>query len=106
MNRIRHMATQAINPTDSIDTTQTNELLHRAVAAQVGPRKAGVVYRNIDGDFKVLDVITDQSEARRILKRRSAQFAVVIIDTLRPDAQPFAVGSTWTGSDRVLKAVA
>lgn len=92
--------------TDSIDGTQANGLLARAVAAQVGPRKPGTVYRNIDGDFKVIDLITDPSEARRVLKRRSAQFAVVIIDTLRPDAEPFAVGSTWTGSDRVLKAVA
>jgi hypothetical protein len=91
---------------DSIDGTQADALLARAVAAQVGPRRPGVVYENVDGAFRVLDVTTNPSEARRILKRRAAQFAITVIDTLRPDAQPFAIGTVWTGSDRVLKAVA
>lgn len=86
--------------------TQPDEALRRVVAEQIGPRKPGVVYDNTDGAFRVLDVITNPSEARRILRRRSAQFAVIVIDTLRPGAEPFAVGSVWTGSDRVLKAVA
>ncbi|MEW2402158.1 hypothetical protein [Streptomyces sp. NPDC046862] len=90
------------------DTTtgQADENLRRVVAEQIGPRKPGVVYDNTDGAFRVLDVITNPSEARRILKRRSAQFAVIVIDTLRPGAEPFPVGTVWTGSDRVLKAVA
>jgi hypothetical protein len=80
----------------------TAEALRRVVAQQVGPRRPGTVYRNIDGAFRVLDVITDATEARRILGRRAAQFAITVIDVLRPDAEPFSIGSVWTGSDRVL----
>ncbi|MFF7631441.1 hypothetical protein [Streptomyces cyaneofuscatus] len=82
------------------------EALRQVIARDIGPRQPGVIYQNTDGAFRVLDVTTDASEARRILKRRAAQFAITIIDVLRPDAEPFAVGSVWTGSDRVLKAVA
>ncbi|MGO1025533.1 hypothetical protein ACTOXX_33720 [Streptomyces rubiginosohelvolus] len=82
------------------------EALRQVVAHQIGPRRPGVIYQNTDGAFRVLNVTTDPSEARRILKRRAAQFAITIIDVLRDDAEPFAVGSVWTGSDRVLKAVA
>lgn len=83
-----------------------NEALRRVVAGQIGPRVPGVVYDNVDGVFEVLDVVTDRSEARRILRRKAAQFAVIIRDVLRADGQPFAVGTVWTASDRVLKAVA
>ncbi|MFH8483581.1 hypothetical protein [Streptomyces sp. NPDC018055] len=82
------------------------EALRQVIARDIGPRQPGVIYQNTDGAFRVLNVTTDASEARRILKRRAAQFAITIIDVLRPDAEPFAVGSVWTGSDRVLKAVA
>lgn len=83
-----------------------NDLLRQVVAQQIGPRRPGVIYDNVDGRFEVLNVITDPNEARRILRRKAAQFAVIIRDTLRSDGQPFPVGSVWTGSDRVLKAVA
>jgi hypothetical protein len=101
MDRNRHMASRTSTPTN-----QADEALCRVTAAQIGPRRPGTVYDNVDGAFRVLDVITNPSEARRILKRRSAQFAIIVIDTLRPDAEPFPIGSVWTGSDRVLKAVA
>jgi hypothetical protein len=99
MQKVQHSTTNS-------SATQADESLRRVVADQIGPRRPGVIYSNVDGAFRVLDLITDPSEARRILKRRSAQFAVIVIDTLRPDAEPFPVGSVWTGSDRVLKAVA
>lgn len=92
-------------PLTAVDTDM-NEALRQVVAQQIGPRKPGVIYDNVDGRFEVLNVITDRTEARRILRRQAAQFAVIIRDTLRPDGQPFPVGSVWTGSDRVLKAVA
>lgn len=101
----RTPSTSTIPPT-SADARQADEALSRVVAGQIGPRKPGVVYDNVDGAFKVLEVVTDPAEARRILKRRSAQFAVIVIDTLRPNAQEFPIGTVWTGSDRVLKAVA
>lgn len=100
------------NPDSTTDFASTDhpsvmdEALRQVVARDIGPRRPGVVYENIDGAFRVLDVTTNPSEARRILKRRAAQFAITVIDTLRPDAQPFAIGTVWTGSDRVLKAVA
>lgn len=80
--------------------------LNQVVADEIGPRRPGVLYGNVDGVFKVLNVTTDRDEARRILKRRAAQFAITVIDVLRPDAEPFTICTVWTGSDRVLKAVA
>ncbi|GGZ82749.1 hypothetical protein [Streptomyces rubiginosohelvolus] len=94
----------ATNQNPAVDP-DINEALRQVVAHQIGPRRPGVIYENIDGAFRVLDVTTDPSEARRILKRRAAQFAITVIDVLRPDAEAFVVGSVWTGSDRVLKAV-
>ncbi|WP_063756881.1 hypothetical protein [Streptomyces sp. NRRL F-5135] len=83
---------------------QTDEALRRVVAEQIGPRRPGVLYDNQDGIFTVLDVITDPSEARRILKRRAAQFAVTVHDHITGTVS--TIGTVWTGSDRVLKAVA
>ncbi|MET8585767.1 hypothetical protein ABZX39_33590 [Streptomyces collinus] len=86
------------------DSTQVNEALRRVVADQIGPRRPGVVYDNASGIFAVRRVITDLSEARRVLKRRAAQFAVLVKDL--HDGTEHYTGATWTGSDRVLKAVA
>jgi hypothetical protein len=49
-------------------------------------------------------VVTDPSEARRILRRNAAKFAVLVRD-LHAGTEHYT-GAVWTGSDRVLKAVA
>jgi hypothetical protein len=78
------------------------------VVGQIGPRKPGVVYTDGVTNLRVVDVITSPSEARRILRRRAAQFAVIVRDLHPRPGQPveYATCATWTGTDRVLKAVA
>ncbi|MEV5915734.1 hypothetical protein AB0M00_43490 [Streptomyces chartreusis] len=71
---------------------------------QLGPRVEGTVYDNASGTFEVRRVVTDLAEARRILRRQSARFAVLIRD-LHAGTEHYT-GAVWTGSDRVLKAVA
>ncbi|MFF9003634.1 hypothetical protein ACF1GW_38715 [Streptomyces achromogenes] len=73
-------------------------------AQQIGPRTPGTVYDNASGVFRVLEVVTDPSEARRVLKRNAARFAVLVEDL--HTAGRHYTGAVWTGSDRVLKAVA
>jgi hypothetical protein len=73
-------------------------------AQQIGPRTPGTVYDNASGLFQVLAVVTDPSEARRILRRNAAKFAVLVRD-MHAGTEHYT-GATWTGSDRVLKAVA
>ncbi len=73
-------------------------------AEQIGPREPGVVYYDGASLVQVRAVVTDPSEARRILRRRSAQYAIEIIDLHTGDSR--FTGAVWTGSDRVLKAVA
>jgi hypothetical protein len=92
-------------------TTDTLQLaarptLNPSVSAQVGPRQSGVTYLNADGAFRVVKVITDPSEASRLLNRDSAQYAVWVVDTLRRNAEPFVVGSAWTCSDRIITKAA
>lgn len=89
MDRNRHMATRTSSHT---------------VNAQIGPRAEGTVYDNASGAFRVLAVITDPSEARRILRRNAARFAIRVLD-LHAGTEHYT-GAVWTGSDRVLKAVA
>ncbi|MFG2970820.1 hypothetical protein ACGFZS_46880 [Streptomyces sp. NPDC048288] len=74
------------------------------LAEDLGPRAQGTVYDNASGTFRVLEVVTDASEARRVLKRNAAQFAVLVEDL--HTAGRHYTGAVWTGSDRVLKAVA
>ncbi|CAL9625936.1 hypothetical protein SUDANB58_05943 (plasmid) [Streptomyces sp. enrichment culture] len=74
------------------------------VQEQIGPRQVGAVYQNVDGVFEVLALVTDPVEAARLLRRRAARFAVIVRDVLRPDGQPFPVGSVWTGSDYLVRA--
>jgi hypothetical protein len=73
------------------------------VADQIGPRAAGTVYDNATGLFEVRRVVTDLAEARRILRRRAAKFAILVRD-LHTGTEHYT-GAVWTGSDRVLKAV-
>lgn len=74
------------------------------ILTQIGPRTAGAIYTNTDGAFEVLALVTDPAEAARLLKRGAARFAVIVKDVLRPDGQPFAVGSVWTDSDHLVRA--
>ncbi|MFJ4717461.1 hypothetical protein [Streptomyces sp. NPDC088785] len=73
------------------------------VADAVGPRFPGAIYQNVDGRFEVLALITAPSDAAELLRRDSARWALVVRDTLRPDAIPFAVGSVWTTSDFLIR---
>ena len=104
-NRIGQAATSrtAITRTTP-DSVQADEALRRVTAQQIGPRKPGVVYYAGDRMVQVQSVITDLAEARRILRRNAARFAVLIRDL--HDGSEHYTGATWTGSDRVLKAVA
>jgi hypothetical protein len=70
---------------------------------EIGPRRPGAIYQNVDGRFEVLALITNPAEATQLLRRSSARWAVIVRDTLRPDGQPFAVGSVWTTSDYLIR---
>ncbi|MEV4975546.1 hypothetical protein [Streptomyces scopuliridis] len=59
--------------------SEMDEALRQVVAQQVGPRRPGVTYDNTDGILTVHDEITGTVST---------------------------IGTVWTGSDRVLKAVA
>lgn len=82
--------------------SQPDAALSRVIADQIGPRRPGVVYDNSDGIYAVL-AIHDAADARRILKRRAAQFAITVHDLVTDSVS--TIGTVWTGSDRVLKAV-
>lgn len=94
------------DPTRTASTapTQADEALRRVTAQQIGPRRPGVVYYDGDRMVEVKAVITDLAEARRILRRQAARFAVLIRD-VHAGTEHYT-GAIWTGSDRVLKAVA
>ncbi|MET7921976.1 hypothetical protein ABZU45_40605 [Streptomyces avermitilis] len=79
------------------------ETLRQVVNDQIGPRRAGSIYQNVDGAFEVLAVIRDPEQARGLLGRRCAQWALIVRDVLRPDGEPFAVGSVWTTSDHLVR---
>lgn len=86
------------------DVPHTSVSNQPSTAAQIGPRRPGVVYYDGPALVRVEAVITNPSEARRILRRRSAQYAIEITD-LHTGTSHYT-GAVWTGSDRVLKAVA
>ncbi|MFG2440851.1 hypothetical protein [Streptomyces sp. NPDC048508] len=79
------------------------EELRRVVDQQIGPRRPGAIYQDTDGAFEVLSLVTDPATAREMLRRRSARFALVVRDVLRPNAEPFVIGSVWTDSDRLVR---
>ncbi|MBZ6211657.1 hypothetical protein KVH31_34745 [Streptomyces olivaceus] len=85
-------------------TTQADEALRRVTMQAIGPRRPGVVYDNATGTYEVRAIVTDLTEARRILRRNAARFAILIRD-IHAGTEHYT-GATWTGSDRVLKAVA
>lgn len=86
------------------DRTATPSSIPETISAQIGPRTPGVVYYDGPRLVQVKAVVTDQTEARRILKRQAARFAVLVRD-LHAGTEHYT-GAVWTGSDRVLKAVA
>ncbi|MET9077880.1 hypothetical protein ABZX95_38355 [Streptomyces sp. NPDC004232] len=79
------------------------EALRRVIEEQIGPRRPGAIYQNVDGAFEVLALIRDPQRARELLRRRCAQWAVIVRDVLRPDGEPFAIGSAWTTSDHLVR---
>ncbi|MGV9290971.1 hypothetical protein [Streptomyces sp. NPDC003719] len=72
-------------------------------ADEIGPRLPGAIYANVDGRFEVLALITKPDDAAQLLRRHAARWAVIVRDTLRPDGEPFAVGSVWTTSDYLVR---
>jgi hypothetical protein len=77
--------------------------LPRTVSDEIGPRRPGAIYQNTEGRFEVLTVVRDPREAAQLLRRTSARWAVIVKDTLRPDGQPFAVGTVWTTSEYLIR---
>ncbi|MEU9796421.1 hypothetical protein AB0E27_38685 [Streptomyces sparsogenes] len=73
------------------------------VQDEIGPRLPGAIYSNSDGRFEVLALVTTPADAAQLLRRTAARWAVIVRDTLRPDGQPFAVGSVWTTSDYLIR---
>ncbi|MER7982633.1 hypothetical protein [Streptomyces sp. NPDC095817] len=82
------------------------EALRQVVEQQIGPRKPGAIYQNSDGAFEVLSITRDPERARGLLNRRCAQWALIVRDVLRPNAEPFVVGTVWTTSDRLVREAA
>lgn len=104
MNQDRTSSTSTLPPILTDRRSQSDEALACSVAADIGPRTPGVVYYDGPRLVQVRTVITDRAEARRILRRRAAQFAILVRD--QHDGTEYATCTVWTGSDRVLKAVA
>ncbi|CAM5608534.1 hypothetical protein SROCM77S_06826 [Streptomyces rochei] len=73
------------------------------VQEEIGPRLPGAIYSNVDGRFEVLALIPDPAEAAKLLRRTAARWALIVRDTLRPDGEPFAIGSVWTTSDYLVR---
>lgn len=73
-----------------------------SVDDEIGPRTAGALYQNSTGAYEVLAVIRDSERASGLLKR-SAPWAVIIRNVLRPDTEPYAVGDVWTTSDYLVR---
>ncbi|MFE6129713.1 hypothetical protein ACFQ6Q_15810 [Streptomyces sp. NPDC056437] len=80
------------------------EALRRVIDGQIGPRHAGAIYQNQDGAFEVLALVRDPERSRATLGRRCSQWALIVRDVLRPDGEPFAIGSVWTTEDRLVRA--
>ncbi|WP_238427337.1 hypothetical protein [Streptomyces adustus] len=72
------------------------------VDAEIGPRTVGAIYQTSISAYEVLAVIRDPERASALL-RRTALWAVIVRDIMRADAEPYAVGDTWTTSDRLVR---
>ncbi|MFJ8158866.1 hypothetical protein [Streptomyces sp. NPDC094468] len=71
------------------------------VDSEIGPRSVGAIYQTSISTYEVLAVIRDPERASALLKR-TALFAVIVRDIMRADAEPYAVGDTWTTSDHLV----
>ncbi|GHE56477.1 hypothetical protein GCM10018785_27230 [Streptomyces longispororuber] len=98
-----HVRPHPQQPHTAVPDPVVDEALRRVVEEQIGPRAPGAIYQNVDGAFEVLSVVREPEQARVLLRRRSARWAVIVRDVLRPGAEPFAVGSVWTTSDRLVR---
>lgn len=85
-------------------THQQSSTISQATADQIGPRRPGVVYYDGPRLVQVTEVITDTIESQRVLRRNAAKFAIHVVD--QHAGTDYYTGAIWTGSDRVLKAVA
>ncbi|MFC8876129.1 hypothetical protein [Streptomyces ardesiacus] len=74
-----------------------------SVQDEIGPRLPGAIYANVYGRFEVLALITNPTDAAQLLRRAAARWALIVRDTLRPDGDPFVVGSVWTTSDYLVR---
>ncbi|GAB1340843.1 hypothetical protein ACE1SV_74330 [Streptomyces sp. E-15] len=74
-----------------------------SVQDEIGPRRPGAIYQNSDGRYEVLVLITDPADAAQLLRRAAARWAVIVRDILRPDGEPFAVGTVWTDADHLIR---
>ncbi|MFH8342981.1 hypothetical protein [Streptomyces sp. AM6-12] len=74
-----------------------------SVQDEIGPRQPGAIYQNTDGRFEVLVLVTNRADAAQLLRRTAARWAVIVRDVLRPDAQPFAIGTVWADSDYLIR---
>ncbi|MFG2637946.1 hypothetical protein ACGFX8_29660 [Streptomyces sp. NPDC048362] len=77
--------------------------LHPSVEHEIGPRRSGAIYQNVDGRFEVLALVMDPADAAQLLGRSAARWALIVRDTLRPQGQHFTVGSVWTTSDYLIR---
>nr|WSZ21164.1 hypothetical protein OH837_48835 [Streptomyces canus] len=100
MDRTVQLADRTPDASNLAATRQVND----TTTAEIGPRVPGVVYYDGPALVEVLDVVTDPAEARRVMRRNAAKFAVLVKD-LHAGTERYT-GAIWTGSDRVLKAVA
>ncbi|MFF4526982.1 hypothetical protein [Streptomyces bluensis] len=98
------LPTRPPRPHPQGSTRTTLDFARPSTAAAIGPRRPGVVYYDGPRLVQVAGVITDESESQRVLKRRAAKFAIRLVDQHAGTA--YYTGAVWTGSDRVLKAVA
>ncbi|MGW5658250.1 hypothetical protein [Streptomyces humi] len=69
---------------------------------EIGPRAVGAIYQTSISAYEVLAVIRDPERASSLLKR-AALWAVIVRDIMRADAEPYAVGDTWTTSDHLVR---
>lgn len=70
---------------------------------EIGPRQPGALYQTDSGAYEVLVLITDPREAGQLLRRKDAQWALIVRDVLRADSEPHATCAAWTSDDRLVR---